>query len=462
MAEYKLGDLEFETEQEYNDATSDLKRIKSLMSEYNVNTKEDALKVLELLKSEEQFKSDYGKKFLEKLKKNAGMSEQPAPAAAPSGAEQEKPAEKPAPKKRRRRSRRGKGIHIITKRNIIIGVAIIVILVVVKFATGISFNRDETTETKRRMVLLYAQTQLDLKDELREYYKKVDGVDSDTALDKADTFLTENYVLNLTEENVFDFGDEEISEIYVKLLTGGDLDANGFNEPQAVTNIKTEIGKVLSSGAVSTADDSADVTGDTIISVINEVVEYQYRVYNELKYGYGKLGIGKEEAGQMAEDDLEQMFGHVIFDSILNDSEKEAYYNDFVKRGLVRGSNIVEFGSNPSKELLPDLTPKVDISIPGGNYTAECVQMTPNVGASVAYTIKVNGNEGAVVFRNNADGSAYIQIEGDNSVALQGDFFIYIEGNLVNGEWYYDGNRIGLFIDDQKGYFVSNVYELSF
>ena len=154
MAEYKLGDLEFETEQEYNDATSDLKRIKALMSEYNVNTKEDALKVLELLKSEEQFKSDYGKKFLEKLKKNAGSSEQPASAAAPSGAEQIKPAETRAPKKRRRRSKRGKGIHIITRRNIIIGVAIIVILVVVKFATGISFNRDETTETKRRMVLL--------------------------------------------------------------------------------------------------------------------------------------------------------------------------------------------------------------------------------------------------------------------------------------------------------------------
>ncbi len=461
MAEYKLGDLEFETEQEYNDATSDLKRIKALMGEYNVNTKEDALKVLEILKGEEQFKSDYGKKFLDRLEKTGGINRKMEPQNA-SAVKSDKPKSGEKSIHKKRRSGKGKGIHIITKRNIIIGVAILIILVIVKFATGISFNRDETTETKRRMVLLYAQEQVDLKGELREYYKKTDGVDSDTALDKADTFITDNYVLNLTAENVYDLGDEEISGIYVKLLTGGDLDANGFNEPQSVTNIKAEINKVLAAGAMSQDTGDEEVSVDTVVSVINKVVEYQYKVYKELSYGYTLLGIGKDEAGQMAEDDIEQMFGHVIFDSILNDSEKEAYYNDFAKKGLVRGNGIVEFGSDPEKASLPNLNPRVDISIPGGNYNAECIQITPAVGASVAYVLEANGKEGAMVFRNNGDDSQYIQIEGDNSVTLQGDFFIYIEGTLVTGEWYYDGNKTGLFIDDKPGYSISNVYELSF
>lgn len=77
---YKLGDLEFETEQEYREAAADLKRIKGLVDKYNVEDPQQAAKILASIKAHpETFRSPYGRKFVVKLEKAANIS-----SAAPS------------------------------------------------------------------------------------------------------------------------------------------------------------------------------------------------------------------------------------------------------------------------------------------------------------------------------------------------------------------------------------------
>ena len=70
VKKYKLGELEFETEQEYREAAGDLKRIKGLMAKYDVSNPEQARKILSSIKAHpETFRSPYGRKFVEKLEK---------------------------------------------------------------------------------------------------------------------------------------------------------------------------------------------------------------------------------------------------------------------------------------------------------------------------------------------------------------------------------------------------------
>ena len=72
---YKLGELEFETEQEYRDAAMDLKRIKGIVDKYNPEDPQQAQKILASIKAHpETFRSPYGVKFREKLEAAAARA----------------------------------------------------------------------------------------------------------------------------------------------------------------------------------------------------------------------------------------------------------------------------------------------------------------------------------------------------------------------------------------------------
>ena len=74
MAEkWKLGDLEFDTEKEYQEAAQDLKKIKVLMDRFDTTKPDGARKALEQIKGKHVFVSSYGMKFVEKLEKTAGV-----------------------------------------------------------------------------------------------------------------------------------------------------------------------------------------------------------------------------------------------------------------------------------------------------------------------------------------------------------------------------------------------------
>ena len=93
---YKLGELEFETEQEYREAAADLKRIKGLVDKYNVEDPEQAKKILASIQAHpDTFRSPYGRKFVAKLQKAAGLA---PTAAASAGAGDDKAAAKRAKK----------------------------------------------------------------------------------------------------------------------------------------------------------------------------------------------------------------------------------------------------------------------------------------------------------------------------------------------------------------------------
>ena len=74
MAEkWKLGDLEFDTEKEYQEAAQDLKKIKVLMDRFDTTKPDGARKALDQIKGKHVIVSSYGMKFVEKLEKTAGV-----------------------------------------------------------------------------------------------------------------------------------------------------------------------------------------------------------------------------------------------------------------------------------------------------------------------------------------------------------------------------------------------------
>ena len=68
---WKLGDLEFDSEQEYLDASRDLKKIKAIMEKHDITKPEEAKIVLKEVTDKPVFASSYGLKFVEKLEKTA-------------------------------------------------------------------------------------------------------------------------------------------------------------------------------------------------------------------------------------------------------------------------------------------------------------------------------------------------------------------------------------------------------
>ena len=105
MAEkWKLGDLEFDTEKEYQEAAQDLKKIKVLMDRFDTAKPDGARKALEQIKGKHGFVSSYGMKFVEKLEKTAGVGSasqatKKTPAAA--GKKQQKKTGKTKEEKRK-------------------------------------------------------------------------------------------------------------------------------------------------------------------------------------------------------------------------------------------------------------------------------------------------------------------------------------------------------------------------
>ena len=113
---YKLGDLTFDTEQEYREAAMDLKRIKGLMDRYNVEDPEQAKKILQSVKAHpETFRSPYGQKFVVKLEQTAGAASAPSAASRPLFAQQQdkeqKKEKKEKKEKRDRKSTRLNSSH---------------------------------------------------------------------------------------------------------------------------------------------------------------------------------------------------------------------------------------------------------------------------------------------------------------------------------------------------------------
>ena len=121
---WKLGDLEFDSEQEYLDASRDLKKIKLIMEKHDITKPSEAKAVLKEITDKPVFASSYGLKFVEKLEKTVAGAKTESASAAGSDKAPAKAAKKKKEKK----------VHIITKRNILIGTILIAVLVAAKFA----------------------------------------------------------------------------------------------------------------------------------------------------------------------------------------------------------------------------------------------------------------------------------------------------------------------------------------
>lgn len=463
MAEkkWKLGDLEFDSEQEYLEASKDLKKIKLIMERRDITKPEEAKRVLNELSGKETFASSYGKKFIEKLEKTAAGGKA---AGAPTASNTKKTAKKKKEKK----------VHIITKRNIVIGAVIIAVLVAAKFVVPLvlpQFSTQEGEEKEnvhRNLVLAYAKNQVELQTSFYNYYKNVLGEEADAALADANGQLAEAYCINLADENVSDYSDQQIEEIYVKLITAGELVNNSFNEPQAITDLKATIAKSGAAGipgndGEETPADGAAADAGTKVNLVNKMMDYQNRIAAQLAYNYGRFDFSDAEVKEYVAEDMEKAFGQVVYDMKLSDSEKEAYYDAFVSAGLIDGSALVRFGTNPIEYNLPELTPGIKLKqAEGADESVFCSQQTLAPVASVAYELHDGTKDGYLILRGNGTGIGFIQDDDGNSVTVQGDFFLNWNGEITIGEWYYNSSQIGFLVNDQRAGGIQYVYDLAY
>lgn len=465
MAEktWKLGDLEFETEQEYLDASKDLKKIKLIMDKYDITKPEGARAVLKEIADKPVFASDYGLRFVEKLERTARSA--PAVKTRAAGQPQAKPPEPPKKKEKK--------VHIITKRNIIIGVVLIALLVGAKFLAPVILphitgeQEQPSEDAHRNLVLAYAKNQVELQRSFYNYYKNVMGEEADAAMASANEIITNAYCINLADENVTDYSDDQIEEVYVKLTTAGELVNNSFNEPQAVTDLKSEIALSGAAGQPGSRDEQAPEgeplpEGGSKVSLVNRMMDYQQRIAAQLAYGYGRFDFSQSDVQEYVAEDMERIFGHVIYDMQLSDSEKESYYNVFLDSGFFSGNALVRPGTNPVERNLPDLTPTIRIRLGEGEIEVGCSQQTLLPVASVAYELHDGKKSGYLIFRRNGTGTGFVQDDDGNSVTTQGDFFLNWDGEISSGEWYYNSAQIGFLAGDEKAGGVQYVYDLEY
>ena len=460
---WKLGDLEFDSEQEYLDASSDLKKIKAIMEKRDITKPAEAKAVLKEITGKPVFASSYGLKFVEKLEKTAAGAKATEPSAAPGG---DRAAEKGTKKENEKEA------HIITKRNIVIGAVIIAVLVAAKFVVplvmpGLTAQQGETKENiHRNLVLAYAKNQVELQTSFYNYYKNVLGEEEDAALADANGQLADAYCINLADENVADYSDKQIEEIYVKLITAGELVNNSFNEPQAITDLKTTIAQSGAAGLTG-GDGEQTASGETAaaagskVSLVNKMMDYQQRTAAQLAYSYSRFDFSDADVKEYVAEDMEKIFGSVIYDMKLSDSEKEAYYSSFSDAGFFAGSSLVRLGSNPVEHNLPDLTPNIRLKrADGTDVELSCSQQTLAPVASVAYELHAGQKDGYLVLRGNGTGIGFVQDDDGNSVTTQGDFFLNWDGTITSGEWYYNSSQIGVLVNDQKDGGIQYVYDL--
>ncbi len=513
MAEkkWKLGELEFDTEQEYLNASKDLKKIKLIMQKYDITKPADARAVLKEITDKPVFVSSYGLRFVEKLEKTAGpVSDAKSANTKSTAGKQHKDASHRQDKgtaARQNKSPAGiqdkgaagrqnkstvsgksggkkakppkeskeKNIHIITKRNIIIGVVIIALAVSAKFLIPVVLPQltgesgEQAGDTHRNLVLAYAKNQVELQRSFYNYYKNVMGQEADAATASANEVITNAYCINLSNENVTDYSDKQIEEVYVKLTTAGELVNNSFNEPQAITDLKSEIalsGAAGQPGSDANEESSADEPlseGTGKVNLVNRMMDYQHRIAAQLTYGYSQFDFSESDVQEYVAEDMERIFGHVIYDMQLSDSEKETYYNVFVENGFFSGSSLVRLGTNPVEQNLPDLTPTISIRKGDGKEeTMTCSQQTLAPAASVAYELHAGKKNGYLIFRKNGTGTGYIQDDDGNSVTTQGDMFLIWDGEITVGEWYYNSAQIGFLVDDEKSGGIQYVYDLEY
>jgi hypothetical protein len=459
---WKLGELEFDSELEYMAASQDLKRIKLIMERHDVAKPAEARAVLKELENSPPFASDYGMKFVEKLEKtaaNVGAKNTAKPEHA-SKAGKKAPAKKEIKEKK---------VHIITRRNILIGAVIILVLVGAKIAVPyvmpyFTGGTEDEDSVHRNLVLAYAKNQVELKNTFYNYYKNVLGDEAEAASASADEVLASAYCINLADENVSNYTDDQIEEIYVKLITAGELVNNSFNEPQAITDLKATIAQAGAAGLDGDTGDSTDASTPEVsqqVNLLNKMMDYQQRIAAQLTYDYSHFDFSGQEVAEYVEEDMEKIFGQIVYDMELSDSEKEAYYSVFQEKGFFTGAALQRLDSNPVAYNLPDLTPSIKLELEDGTTVdLNCSQQTIAAAASVTYEIHDDKEIGYIVFRGNGAGTGFVQDDDNNSVTTQGDFFLNWNGKITCGEWYYNSAKLGFLVNDEKAGGVQYVYDL--
>ncbi len=461
---WKLGDLEFDSEQEYQDAAKDLKKIKQIMEEHDITRPDEARIVLREISEQPVFVSSYGLKFVEKLERTAAEAAPEEKKTTVSTASQKKPDKKA--------SKSGKKIHIITKRNICIGAVLILLIIAGRIGWPYispyfgGSNAEKGEDVRRNLVLAYAKNQVELQNEFYNYYKNVLGEEAEAALASANAKLSESYCINLADENVSEYTDEQIEDIYVKLITAGELVNNSFNEPQDITDLKATIAQASASGTPGSdvSEDTADTGAegaDVKVSLINKMMDYQQRTAAQLSYSYSQFDFPDSEVVEYVSEDMEAMFGQIIYDLKLSDADKETYYSVFQDAGLFSGGSLVRFSTNPIEYNLPDLTPTIELcGADGTENSVSCSQQTIAPVANVAYELHDGSRHGYLILRANGTGIGFVQDDDGNSVTTQGDFFLNWNGTITSGEWYYNATQIGFLVDDEKAGGIRYVYEL--
>lgn len=478
---YKLGDLEFESEEEYREAAGDLKRIKSLMAKYDVSDPGQARRILASIKAHPQtFRSPYGKKFIEKLEKASASMDALAftaenTAKKPQTGRQETQVKEKPPKEKRIKEKRprkqkepqadgqqkGK-LQIFTVRNFVIGIVVIVGIVAFSLAAPRLFSLNDgsnnNNDIKRTMVTAYAKGQADLKSQLYTYYFNVVGEAEEEAKKDAEEGM-KKYVMDLSDRTISAMTDDEIKDVYQQLVDGGDIQNNSFVEPAAITVLKE---KLQAAGLANQTGNG--VEGETaIVAAVNNMMDYQERLYYSLFRNYSLLNDKADDCEAYANEDLTAMFGDIVYDYKMSEDDKKTYYESFVKKGLIKDNQVVRFSTDPTAYNLPDLTPAIEVSIKGGEaraYRTSMISYAP--AASVFYEIYSDKEKGYICFRNNGDKSKYIQLDEDTSVTAQGDFFILIGDESYSGDWFYNKQDIGLLMNGDKDSKISYVYDLTY
>lgn len=478
---YKLGDLEFESEEEYREAAGDLKRIKSLMAKYDVSDPGQARRILASIKAHPQtFRSPYGKKFIEKLEKASASMDALAftaenTAKKPQTGRQETQVKEKPPKEKRVKEKRprkqkepqadgqqkGK-LQIFTVRNFVIGIVVIVGIVAFSLAAPRLFSLNDgsnnNNDIKRTMVTAYAKGQADLKSQLYTYYFNVVGEAEEEAKKDAEEGM-KKYVMDLSDRTISAMTDDEIKDVYQQLVDGGDIQNNSFVEPAAITVLKE---KLQAAGLANQTGNG--VEGETaIVAAVNNMMDYQERLYYSLFRNYSLLNDKADDCEAYANEDLTAMFGDIVYDYKMSEDDKKTYYESFVKKGLIKDNQVVRFSTDPTAYNLPDLTPAIEVSIKGGEARAFRTSMISYApAASVFYEIYSDKEKGYICFRNNGDKSKYIQLDEDTSITAQGDFFILIGDESYSGDWFYNKQDIGLLMNGDKDSKISYVYDLTY
>lgn len=494
MAEeiYKIGDIQFETKEEYDQAQAELKRINELMKSHDTKNPNEAAALLAELGDNHGFATAFGLNFIKKLKATAETA--PKNNTVDSSAEVksnistkseeksskestgEAPAKKKETKPKKDNTNKSK-IHVITVRNVIIVAVIAVVAVaasiIVPKVLGVpslfSCAPASTPENEHRnLVLQYAKNQLQLQGQLISYYKASAGIDTQVARTEANNTLANAYAMNLADENVPDMSDKEIEDIYNALMMAGDIEAGGFNEPAMITELREKIALSQAAGITDASDatnidnitDEAELT-KAKVELVNRMMDYQARIASQYRYDYSHFGLDADDIQECVSEDMEKMFTDVIYDATLSDGEKELYYDSYIKAGTLVSTGPVEIATSPKTFSLPDLTPQVELVFDNGfKATAQCSQQTIAPKSEVTYALYGDSIGGYMMFRANGTGTDYIQDENGNTVMVQGEFYMKIDNQITVGNWYVNANKIGIIVDDYHFGDVVCVYDI--